>query len=340
MAAANAAAALIWDGAKLALLDQRSLPDAEVWLSPDSAEEVAQAIRCLAVRGAPMIGIAAAYGVALDVTREPGLGTLERAAQTLCNARPTAANLAWAVNRVRTAATLAGPSQMASAARGEAEAIEAQNSAATEIIAASGADLLAGARRLMTHCNTGPLATGGRGTALGVIAELASRDPSVGALVCESRPLLQGARLTVWELRRMKIAHELLVDSAAAGLIQRGEVDGVIVGVDRVAANGDIANKVGTYALALAANAAGIPFVVAGPLSSIDLATPSGQEIEIEERDADEVRRVASTLVTIADTPCRNPAFDVTPAHLITALVTEGGVAKPVNGESVARLFS
>ena len=157
-------------------------------------------------------------------------------------------------------------------------------------------------------------------------------------LACEARPLLQGARLTVWELVRMGIPHELLVDAAAAGLIRRGEVDAVIVGMDRVAANGDVANKVGTYALALAAGAAGIPFVVAGPVSSIDAATPSGEAIEIEERDADEVRAAGGALLTVAGTPCRNPAFDVTPADLVTALVTERGVARPVDAGTVGRL--
>ena len=210
----------------------------------------------------------------------------------------------------------------------EARAIEAEEEAASAAIAAHGAELLAGARRIMTHCNTGALAAPGRGTALAVIAELADRGLLDRVLATESRPLLQGARLTAYELARLNIPHELIVDSAAAGLIAGGAVDAVIVGCDRVAANGDVANKVGTYGLALAAHAADIPFVVAGPTSTVDLATPTGREITIEERDPDEVRAAAGQRLTLAETPCRNPAFDVTPAPLITALVTERGAIR------------
>jgi methylthioribose-1-phosphate isomerase len=196
-------------------------------------------------------------------------------------------------------------------------------------MANQGADLLADAARVMTHCNTGALAAPGRGTALAVVAELAARGSLELAIATESRPLLQGARLTVYELNRLGIPHELIVDSAAAGLIAAGDVDAVVVGCDRVAANGDVANKVGTYGLALAARAAGIPFVVAGPTSTVDPQCPSGEEIAIEQRDPEEVREVAGKTVTLSGTPCRNPAFDVTPASLITALVTERGVVEP-----------
>jgi methylthioribose-1-phosphate isomerase len=189
----------------------------------------------------------------------------------------------------------------------------------------------------MTHCNSGALAASGRGTGLGVIAELADRR-EVRVLACEARPLLQGARLTVWELRRLGIPHDLLVDAAAPGLIRTGQVDAVVTGLDRVAANGDVANKVGTYGLALAAHAAGIPFVAAGPSSSIDLGLPTGDGIEIEERAGDEVRGALGTLLTVPGTSCRNPAFDVTPAELVWALVTERGAARPVNAETVARV--
>jgi methylthioribose-1-phosphate isomerase len=209
----------------------------------------------------------------------------------------------------------------------EARAIHAEEEAASDAIAEHGADLLvdARARRILTHCNTGALAAPGRGTALAVIAELHDRRRLEHVLASETRPLLQGARLTAWELARLGIPFELIVDSAAAGLIARGAVDAVIVGCDRVAANGDVANKVGTYGLALAASAAGIPFVVAGPTSTIDPDTPSGAEITIEERAAEEVRAAGAA----PETPCRNPAFDVTPAHYITALVTEHGVLQP-----------
>ena len=331
--------ALRWDGRRLAILDQTRLPGAEVWLALEGAADTAQAIRRLAVRGAPLIGVAAAYGLAMEVSRQPGLGTLESGWELLRSARPTAVNLAYAVDRVRAVALAAGPVAMAGAAREEAERIHAEEDAASAAIAAHGADLLAGARRIATHCNTGALAAGGRGTALAVILELEQRG-AVHVLAGETRPLLQGARLTVWELARAGVSHDLVVDGAMAGLIRRGEVDAAIVGADRVAANGDTANKVGTYPLALAAAAAGIPFVVAAPTSTIDADLPDGDSIEIEERDADEVRAFAGTETTLPATGVRNPAFDVTPAALITALVTERGVARPPDAVSIASLLA
>jgi methylthioribose-1-phosphate isomerase len=334
LAPALDASPLRWDGRRLTVLDQTALPAEERLLELSGSDEVAEAIARLAVRGAPLIGIAAAYGLAMEAARDPA--DVDSAAERLRAARPTAVNLAWAVERVRAAARAGG----AEAARAEAERIHAEDEAASAAMARHGADLLAGSRRVLTHCNTGALAAGGRGTALGVIAELAARDPGVAVLACEARPLLQGARLTVWELRRLGIAHELVVDAAAPGLIRRGEVDAVITGTDRVAANGDVANKVGTYGLALAARAAAIPFVVAGPISSIDAAAPSGESVEIEERSPDEVRHAGGALLTVPGTPCRNPAFDITPAELVTALVTERGVASPVTGATVAVLLA
>jgi methylthioribose-1-phosphate isomerase len=325
-------APLRWDGGRLFVLDQTALPAREQVLVLEGAEDTADAIRRLAVRGAPLIGVAAGYGLAMAVARDPA--SLEDAARLLATARPTARNLAWAVERVRAAAAAGGPE----AARAEAEAIHREDEAASAALARHGADLLeavAPSGRVMTHCNTGALAASGRGTALGVIAELADRRP-VRVLACEARPLLQGARLTVWELGRLGIEHELAVDGAAPGLIRTGAVDAVITGFDRVAANGDVANKVGTYGLALAAHAAGIPFVAAGPSSSVDLALPDGDAIEIEERAPDEVRSAGGALLTVEGTPCRNPAFDVTPAGLVWALVTERGVARPVNAETMA----
>jgi methylthioribose-1-phosphate isomerase len=332
-------AALRWDGRRLAILDQTLLPGAEEWLALEGAQDTAEAIRRLAVRGAPLIGVAAAYGLAMEVAREPGLGSLERGWELLRAARPTAVNLAHAVDRVRAAALAAGPTTMAGAARAEAERIHAEEDAASAAIAAHGAALLAGARRVATHCNTGALAAGGRGSALAVILELHDRG-GVDVLAGETRPLLQGARLTVWELARAGVPHALVVDGAMAGLIRRGEVDAVVVGCDRVAANGDTANKVGTYPLALAAQAAGIPFVVAGPTSTIDPALPDGDGIEIEERDADEVRAFGAAETTVAGTAVRNPAFDVTPAALISALVTERGVARPPDTAAIAALLA
>ncbi len=307
-------AALRFEGGVLIALDQTALPWREVELELRSAADIAAAIRRLSIRGAPLIGVAAAYGVALDPTPE--------ACAVLRGARPTAVNLSYAVDRVYAAADRLA----------EARAIHAEEEGASEAIARHGAELVAGwgARRILTHCNTGALAAPGRGTALAVIAELFERGSLDGVLATESRPLLQGARLTAYELGRLGIPHELIVDSAAAGLTAAGEVDAVIVGCDRVAANGDVANKVGTYGLALAARAAGVPFVVAGPTSTIDLACATGRDIAIEERDPDEVRTAAGGHAFVPPgTPCRNPAFDVTPAALVSALVTERGVLQP-----------
>src|SRR3954471_12054525 len=328
-ASAQSAPPLRWDGARLHILDQTRLPADEVVLELSGAADTAAAIQRLAVRGAPLIGVAAGFGLAMAVARDPR--ALERDAALLSGARPTARNLAWAVERVAAAARAGG----ADAAREAAEAIAREDEAASAALAVHGADALEavlppGPVTVLTHCNSGALAASGRGTGLGVIAELADRR-EVSVLACEARPLLQGARLTVWELRRLDIAHDLLVDAAAAGLIRTGQVDAVVTGLDRVAANGDVANKVGTYPLALAARAAGIPFVAAGPSSSVDLALASGDGIEIEERDAAEVRGALPP-----DTPCRNPAFDVTPAELVWALVPERGAARPVTRATVA----
>ena len=331
--------ALRFDGATLYALDQTLLPWQEVTLELRSAADVAGALKRLAIRGAPLIGVAGAYGVAVELAANPGREALDRATTLLRSARPTAANLARAVDRVRAAALAVPAAEIAPAARAAAETIHAEELAASAAMAANGAVLLAGRRRLMTHCNSGALAGPGRGTALSVVAELADRGELDGVIACEARPLLQGARLTVWELVKLGIAHELIVDAAAAGLIRTGAVDAVILGCDRVAANGDVANKVGTYGLALAARAAAIPFVVVGPTSSIDSAAPSGEEIAIEERDADEVRLALGKPLTLPGTRCRNPAFDVTPAELVTALVTERGVASPVNAESISALL-
>jgi methylthioribose-1-phosphate isomerase len=331
--------ALRWRGGSLEILDQTLLPAHEAWLELAGAQDCAAAILRLAIRGAPNIGITAAYGLAMQVALTPDEDDILEAARLLRASRPTAVNLAWAVERVQAAVLAVAPAERAAVARAEAEAIHAAEDAASAAIALLGADLLAGATRILTHCNTGTLACGGTGSALAVVIEMAQRD-DISVLACETRPLLQGARLTIWELRRAGIPHELLVDGAAAGLIRRGEVDAVIVGCDRVAANGDAANKVGTYAHALAARAAGIPFVVAGPTSTIDASIASGDEIVIEERDADEVRYAGGALLTEAGTPCRNPAFDVTPAALITALVTERGIASPPTRESLLGLLS
>jgi methylthioribose-1-phosphate isomerase len=331
--------ALRYEADALWALDQTLLPFREVEVPLRSADQVAAAIIRLAIRGAPLIGVAAAYGIAVELAREPGTGTLRRACEVLRCARPTAVNLRWAVDRVERTVSPLDPDEQATGALSEARAIHAEEEAASAAIARHGADLLAGSRRVLTHCNTGALAAPGNGTALAVVAELAERGSLEEVLATESRPLLQGARLTVYELSRLGVPHQLIVDSAAAGLLARGAADAVIVGCDRVAANGDVANKVGTYSLALAARAAGVEFVVAGPTSTIDLDTASGAAIEIEERGPDEVARVQGRQLTVEGTRCLNPAFDVTPATLISALVTEHGVARPVNRETVASLL-
>jgi S-methyl-5-thioribose-1-phosphate isomerase len=332
---------LRWDGEALHVLDQTRLPAEEAVITLTGAADTAAAIARLAVRGAPLIGVAAAYGLAMEVMSSPTLDALERGAARLAGARPTARNLGWAVERV-VAAAIAAPDRLAEAAREAAETIERDDIAASAALARHGADALetilpTGPVTVMTHCNSGALAASGRGTGLGVIAELADRR-EVHVLACEARPLLQGARLTVWELRRLGIEHSLLVDAAAAGLLRTGAAHAVVTGFDRVAANGDVANKVGTYGLALAAHAAGLPFVAAGPSSSVDLRLPTGDGIVIEERDAAEVREAGGALLTVEGTAARNPAFDVTPAELVWALVTEHGAASPVTADTVARV--
>jgi methylthioribose-1-phosphate isomerase len=341
--------ALRYDDGVLWALDQTLLPWHERWLELRDAQGVGDAIKRLSIRGAPLIGVAAGYGVALELALDQSPDSLRRASDLLRSTRPTAVNLAYAVDRVADAAAAheGGPERVAAALR-EARAIERQEIAASDALAAHGADLLSGlhVRRVLTHCNTGALAAPGRGTALAAIAELHARGELDLVLAAETRPLLQGARLTAYELARLGIEHAVIVDGAAAGLIARGEVDAVVLGCDRVAANGDVANKVGTYGHALAARAAQIPFVVVGPCSTIDPGTSSGAEIVIEQRSPWEVATVPSEpsgarfAIAPDATRCLNPAFDVTPAELVTALVTEQGVAAPVDRDGVTGLLA
>lgn len=293
-----------WDSDALRILDQTLLPRRERWRRLRTVAQVREAIRALRVRGAPLIGIAAAYGLALAARRgEP----FARAAQRLATARPTAVNLRWAVERV----LAAGPAR----ALAEARAIHREEIERCARIALHGARLIPRGARVLTICNTGTLATGGIGTAFGVAVAARAR-----LIACETRPLSQGARLTMWEARRYGLDATLIVDGAAAALMARGEVDVVITGADRIAANGDTANKIGTYALAVLAAAHRIPFFVAAPTSTLDPRTPSGAEIPIEERDGSEV---------CAGVRARNPAFDVTPHELITAWITQRGLERP-----------
>jgi len=291
------------------LLDQRRLPDEVVELECASAADVAEAIRVMAVRGAPAIGVAAAYGLALAAARGEDLDAAEA---VLASSRPTAVNLRWALERMR-------PEPTAERARQLHQ----------EEMAAHAAALLEPGTRALTHCNAGGLATGGYGSAVGLLRAAWEHGVLEHVLVGETRPLLQGARLTAWELEQIGIPHAVIADSAAASLMAAGEVDCVVTGADRIAANGDTANKIGTYGLAVLAAHHGIPLYVVAPTSTVDLATPTGTGIPIEERSPDEIT---------TRFPARNPAFDVTPAELITAIVTENGVHRAPYVASLAAL--
>ena len=312
-----------WRAGRVRILDQRALPGHVRFLECKTVDELIDAIRTLAVRGAPALGAAGAYGVALAAHTLRTRRQVRTAVGRLSAARPTAVNLAEGVAHAL-AAYEAGD---AAAALDAAEALARDDIVRNRALGAHGAALLPVGAKVLTHCNTGALACVGYGTALGVIRAAAEsgRDPHVW--VDETRPLLQGARLTMFELDRLGIDATLIADSAAASLMAAGEVDLVILGADRIAANGDVANKVGTYSLAVLARHHGIPFYVAAPTSTIDAATPDGSAISIEERDPDEVRTIAGRLVTPEGAAVRNPAFDVTPARLVTAIVTEVGVA-------------
>ena len=301
------------DARCVVLLDQRRLPDAEVELTCGSAAEVAEAIAQLAIRGAPAIGVAAAYGLALAALRGEDLA---RAEQVLAASRPTAVNLFWALAQMRDDPT---PERARALHRAEVERCKR--------MAAHAADLFGPGTRALTHCNAGGLATGGYGSAVGALRMAWERGLLERVLVDETRPLLQGSRLTAWELEAAGIPHAVIADSAAASLMARGEIDLIVTGADRIAANGDTANKIGTYALAVLAAHHELPLYVVAPTSTVDLATPTGAEIPIEERDPREVStRFAA----------KNPAFDVTPAALITAIVTEAGVHRAPYAESLA----
>jgi len=335
-----------WLDGSIRLLDQTRLPHEEVYLTLTDHHQVAAAISELQVRGAPLIGIAAAYGLALaaqassTADREDFLSELRAAADVLEATRPTAVNLSWALRRLLSAAAAAP--DIADAARQavvtEALRIHREDAAAEEQLARHGAQLLSAGGAALTICNTGALATGGGGTALGVIRAAWEEGRLSRVYVCETRPLLQGARLTAWELKRLSIPHTLIVDGAAGLLLQRGGVDCVIVGADRIAANGDVANKVGTYALAILARQHDVPFYVAAPTSSVDLATASGDEIPIEERSAEEVTSFAGVPTAPEGTAALNPAFDVTPHQHVTAIITERGVARPPYSKSLSAL--
>ena len=339
---------LRWRDGRLELIDQRVLPARVEFVGCATAEETARAIRDMVVRGAPAIGCAAAYGIALEAAHLSAAAPadfaagLDRAFDALAASRPTAVNLFWAIDRMRAlvnAAAPARPADIAARLLDEAHRIAAADVAANRAMGGHGAALLADGMRVLTHCNAGALATAGHGTALGVIRSAVAAGKRITVFAGETRPLLQGARLTAWELTRDGIPVTLIADNMSGHLMSRGDIDAVIVGADRVAANGDVANKIGTYMIAVLARRHRIPFYVAAPLSTIDPRIASGEAIPIEERGAAEVRGHAGLEWTPAGVAVRNPAFDVTPAELVTALITEKGVvAAPDRGKIAALL--
>jgi methylthioribose-1-phosphate isomerase len=325
--------AVQWQGDHLRLLDQRLLPQEERWIDCATAAQVTQAIKDLAVRGAPAIGIAAAWGVVLAARQGE---SLDAALAMLRAARPTAVNLMWALDRMK-ARIAAGAD--ASALEREAQAIQDEDLAANRHMGELGAALIAPQSGVLTHCNTGSLATAGYGTALGVIRAGVASGRIEQVYAGETRPWQQGARLTMWELVRDGIPARLIADSAASHLMRSGAVQWVIVGADRIAANGDTANKIGTYQLAIAARHHGVKFMVVAPSSTVDMATASGEEIEIELRDAAELLSVAGRRTVVEGAEAWNPVFDVTPADLIDAIVTERGVIERPTTLAMQALF-
>lgn len=322
-----------WVDGAIRTIDQTRLPAEEVTLSLSTVEDLAEAISSLRIRGAPALGVAGGLGIALAAQRAQESGedvgeAISHAASLLASTRPTAVNLKWGIERIKKVYDPTRPGTVDELIE-QARAMVAEDEKINRLIGEVGADLLEGGSRVLTHCNAGALACVAHGTALSVVEVAHKRGLVAGVTATETRPLLQGSRLTAWELKRMGVPHRVTIDSGAAGLISSGEIDVVVTGADRIAANGDVANKVGTYPLALAAQANGVPFIVAAPLSTIDLETPDGDAIPIELRSASEVLEVNGTRVAPEDTDAYNPAFDVTPAALVSAIVTEIGVVRP-----------
>ena len=327
--------------AEVVMLDQRLLPGEVRYHRYRKADEVADAIRAMVVRGAPAIGIAAAYALATVARDERGdekmfLVANGTAGRFLNATRPTAVNLAWAIARMsRRAGEVANlpPVERFRGMLGEAEAIHREDVASCRKMGALGAKDVPEGATILTHCNAGALATGGYGTALGVIRSAHEQGKQIRVLADETRPYLQGARLTAWELHRDGIPVEVITDNMAGHFFQRGEIQFVVVGSDRIAANGDVANKIGTYPVAVLANQHGVPFTVAAPWSTVDLRTPTGADIPIEERSRDEVAKVGGSVLVEEGIPCRHPGFDITPASLVDGIYTERGKVEPKIGE-------
>ena len=330
---------------RLELLDQTKLPGKEDWLECESVEEVAVAIQRLAVRGAPAIGVSAAYGLILgvqDADDEDLQAAFDASFDILGASRPTAVNLRWALEQGREVFDrhISQGREALLAALGDwARGVQEADVEANRRIGVNGAGLFSEDDRVLTHCNTGALATAGYGTALGVIRAAWEKGRVSRVWADETRPLLQGARLTAWELERLGIPYRLIVDSAAGSLMANDEVDRIVVGADRIAANGDTANKIGTYSLAVLAARHEVPFYIAAPVSTIDPATATGKDIPIEERDPEEIRNIFGAQVAPEDAPALNLAFDVTPAELITAIITDAGILHPPYTESIAKIL-
>ena len=338
------------DADAVVMIDQRKLPAQEVYVRCRTASEVARAIRTMVIRGAPAIGVAAAMGLALGMRRSAATGTqkfaaeFQRTCELLASTRPTAVNLFWAIERMKrsfAAAVLAGDSvdEIKDRLDRESTAIHDEDVASCRAMGAFGAAVVPDDARILTHCNAGALATAGYGTALGVIRGAVEQGKRVEVFADETRPFLQGARLTAWELVRDGIHTTVITDNMAGALMAQGRVNFVVVGADRIAANGDTANKIGTYGVAVLAREHGIPFYVAAPLSTIDLQTPDGSRIPIEERSAREVTHVGGTRIAPAGASIWNPAFDVTPHRLIAGIITERGIVRQPYVESLKRAF-
>src|SRR5262247_988880 len=333
----------------IVMIDQRKLPAEEVYVRCKTAPEVAKAIKTMVIRGAPAIGVAAAMGIAVGMIRSRATGTkqftteFQKTCDLMAGTRPTAVNLFWAIERMKKAfADAAHDGQSVDEIKrrlvSEARAIHDEDVQSCRTMGAHGAGLVPESARILTHCNAGALATAGYGTALGVIRAAAEQGKKVAVLADETRPFLQGARLTAWELVKDGIDTTVITDNMAASMMRLGHVDLVVVGADRIAANGDVANKIGTYGVAVLAKEHGIPFYVAAPLSTIDLNTPDGTRIPIEERNGREVTHVGSARLTPEGAHVRNPAFDVTPSKYVTAIITERGIARPPYEASLAAL--
>jgi len=339
-----------WQPDAVVMVDQRKLPGDEVYVRCRTAAEVAKAIRTMVIRGAPAIGVAAAMGIALGMRRSRAKGTKQFAVEftKLCDlmaaTRPTAVNLFWAIERMKRsfgAGVRAGESveDLTGRLEREAIAIHDEDVASCRAMGRYGADLVPARARILTHCNAGALATAGYGTALGVIRAAAEQGRVAQVFADETRPFLQGARLTAWELVRDGVPTTVITESMAGPLMRRGDVDLVVVGADRIAANGDVANKIGTYTVAMMARAHGVPFYVAAPRSTIDLSTPDGAAIPIEQRSAREITHLGSTRLTPDGAGVWNPAFDVTPHDLVAGIITERGIVRPPYERSLRTLF-